>query len=221
MKQFLRNNGLGIAMFGIFAGSLVAMSIVGWHAANNERQEHRQSAESYVSYLGSGDFMEGVFENWESEFLQMWALVVLTIWLRQKGADESKPLRGKIPQETTSRYSIIRADTWSKRATAAGHTLYAHSLSIALISLFILSFVLHAAGGAAKQNEEAMTHSSSERVTAISYIGTSQFWFESFQNWQSEFFAVGMLMILSIKLRERGSPESKPVGRTHDNKTGA
>jgi hypothetical protein len=221
MKPFLRNNGLSLALFGIFAGSLISMSLVGWHAANNENRDHNKPTESYIEYIGSGDFIEGVFENWESEFLQMWALVVLTIWLRQKGADESKPLRGSIPQETSSRYSISAAESWEVRRRAIGHAVYSHSLGLALIAMFLLSFLMHAAGGAAKFNEEAETHGQSEHVSTISYIGTSQFWYESFQNWQSEFFAVGMLMVLSIKLRERGSPESKPVGSSYDHKTGS
>ena len=220
MKQFLRNNGLSIALFSIFFATLIAMSVVGWRSSNNENKDHQQPEQSYVSYLGSGDFIEGVFENWESEFLQMWALVVLTIWLRQKGADESKPMRGKIPQEVPSRYSLLRSETWGARKKAVAHTLYSHSLSLSLLGIFLISFALHAAGGAAKYNEEAMNHGDSERVTAVTYVGTSQFWYESFQNWQSEFFAVGTLMVLSIKLRERGSPQSKPVGKTYDHKTG-
>ena len=221
MKRFLRDNSLSLALFGIFAGTLIGMSVVGWYTANDENQQHDQPPESYVEYIGSGDFIEGVFENWESEFLQMWALVVLTIWLRQKGADESKPLRGNIPQETSPRYKLSLADSWETRMRAMGHAVYSHSLGLALIAIFIFSFLMHAAGGAAKFNEEAQSHSQTEKVSAISYIGTSQFWYESLQNWQSEFFAVGTLMLLSIKLRERGSPESKPVGKSYDHKTGS
>lgn len=221
MRRFLRDNSLSLALFGIFAGTLIGMSVVGWHTANDENQEHKQPSETYVEYISSGDFIEGVFENWESEFLQMWALVVLTIWLRQKGADDSKPLRGNMPQETSSRYKLSRADSWEAKMRALGHSVYSHSLGLALIAIFIFSFLMHAAGGAAKFNEEAQNHGQAERVSTISYIGTSQFWYESLQNWQSEFFAVGTLMLLSIKLRERGSPESKPVGKSYDHKTGS
>lgn len=221
MKLFWRDNSLSVVLFSIFWVSLVGMSAVGWHSANQDAIEHHQPTETYLGYIGSGNFVEGVFENWESEFLQMWALVVLTIWLRQKGADDSKPLRGKTAQDTSSRYSILRAGTWSSRKKAFGHALYSHSLSLALISIFFISFGLHAVGGAAMHNEEVIAHGNHDEVSPLSYISTSQFWYESLQNWQSEFFAVGMLLILSIKLRERGSPESKPVGKRYDHQTGS
>lgn len=220
MKRFLRNNSLSIVIFAIFFGTLVGMSVVGWKNNNEELKSHGEQTQQYVSYLTSGEFIEGVFENWESEFLQMWALVVLTVFLRQKGADESKPLRGSIPQETRPRFMLRHADSWQTAMRAMRHFLYAHSLGIALLLLFIISFFMHAAGGASAFNEEAKHHNESQRVTTLSYIGTSKFWYESLQNWQSEFFAVGSLMLLSIKLRERGSPESKPVGVRYDTKTG-
>lgn len=221
MKRFWKNNSLSIVLLSIFAASLIGMSIVGWHTANNDAAEHGQPAESYAIYLTSGDFTEGVFENWESEFLQMFALVVLTIWLRQKGADDSKPLRGKTEQDTSSRLSIVNAATWAQRGKAIRHTMYAHSLSTALLLIFVFSFVMHAVGGAMMYNDDAAAHHSSERVTPLGYVGTSQFWYESLQNWQSEFFSVAMLLLLSIKLRERGSPESKPVGASYDSRTGS
>lgn len=221
MKRFWTNNSLTIVLLSIFMVSVIGMSIAGWLTANNEARDHGQATESYGNYLRSGDFIEGVFENWESEFLQMWALVVLTIWLRQKGADDSKPIRGKTPQDTSSRYSILGASDWSERKKALGHALYAHSLGLALISIFFLSFALHAVGGSMMYNDDARMHGETSTVTPITYIGTSQFWYESLQNWQSEFFAVAMLLILSIKLRERGSPESKPVGVRYDTQTGS
>lgn len=221
MRRFWQNNSLSIVLFGIFFCALVGMSVVGWRSANNEALGHNQSTESYSTYVTSGDFIEGVFENWESEFLQMFALVMLTIWLRQKGADDSKPIRGKTPQDTSSRLSIIGAGDWKKRRKAIGHTLYSHSLSLALISIFLLSFLLHAAGGAAATNDEAAMHNDPERYSTLTYITTAKFWYESLQNWQSEFLAVGSLLLLSIKLRERGSPESKPVGKRYDQQTGS
>lgn len=219
MKRFLYEHSLTFVLLSIFTASVIGMSIVGWQTANRDLRDHHQPEEGYVEYLGSGDFIEGVFENWESEFLQMWALVVLTIWLRQKGADDSKPLRGKTPQDTSSRYSIIGAANWHDRGRAVRHTLYAHSLSLVLISIFALSFILHAMGGASAYNEEA-DYYHRPHVTPLSYVGTSQFWYESLQNWQSEFLAVATLLVLSIKLRERGSPESKPVGKSYDKQTG-
>lgn len=220
MKRFFYNNSLSIVLLTIFAVSLVGMSIAGWLTANRDLIEHQRPPESYGEYVVSGEFIEGVFENWESEFLQMWALVVLTIWLRQKGADDSKPLRGKTPQDTRSRYAFIRASSTSERMRALKHGLYAHSLSIALLAIFAMSFTLHAIGGSQAYNEEAAYYQRST-VTPLGYIATSQFWYESLQNWQSEFLAVAALILLSIKLRERGSPESKPVGKSRGTMTGS
>jgi hypothetical protein len=220
IRTFSRNNGLAIAMFGIFLASLIGMSVVGWHHENEQLVEHSQPSQSYTAYIASGNFAEAVFENWESEFLQMWALVILTVFLYQKGSDESKPLRGKAEQDTSSRYSILRASSWSNRKRALKHAFYSRSLGLTLLCFFILSFTLHAIGGTSAHNQEAQQHSE-ESIGVIQYIGTSQFWFESLQNWQSEFLAVGTLLVLSIKLRERGSPESKPVGKKYDHQTGA
>lgn len=207
-------------MFGIFAIALIGMSVAGWLANNETLVYHGQPIESYTSYLGSGDFIEGVFENWESEFLQMWALVVLTIFLYQKGSSDSKPIRGKAPQDTSSRYSILQSSSWQQTDKATRHFLYSHSLSLALFTIFVASFTLHAIGGHAAYNEEAILHDN-KTVSVLGFIFTAEFWYQSLQNWQSEFLAVGTLLVLSIKLRERGSPESKPVGKQHDQETGS
>lgn len=219
-KKFAQNNGLSIAMFSIFVLALIGMSIAGWQTNSETLKDHGQPAEYYTSYIVSGDFIEGVFENWESEFLQMWALVVLTIFLKQKGSSDSKPLRSKAPQDTASRYTIINTSSWRQTGKAAANFLYSHSLSLVLLGLFLISFVLHALGGAAAYNEEALRHGN-ETISTLGFVMTPDFWYQSLQNWQSEFLAVGTLLVLSIKLRERGSPESKPVGKKYDAKTGS
>lgn len=217
MKRFLRDNALSITMFGLFLLFLVGQSLAGHVAQNETLTSHGQSTLSYGQYLLSGDFIEAVFENWESEFLQMGALVVLTIWLRQKGAPDSKKLNHS--QDTHSRYAIIRASTWHLRKKAMGRALYANSLSIALFVLFAASFVAHGLGGVAAHNEEALQHQEAA-LSFWQFLGTAQFWFESFQNWQSEFLAVGTLVVLSIFLRQRSSPESKAIGEPNS-KTGS
>lgn len=219
MKHFLRNNSLSLVLFAIFFATIIGMSFAGLATANNEAEDHNARTETYVEYVASGDFIEGVFENWESEFLQMFALVFLTIYLRQKGSDESKPLRGKMPQDTKPRYSFKNATNTDEYWRALRHAVYSHSLSLSLLAIFIASFLLHAFGGAMAYNEEALRHGQ-ETLSTFGYIGTSQFWYESLQNWQSEFFAVGSLILMSIHLRERGSPESKPVGVSYNHTTG-
>ena len=219
LPRFIHNNSLAFAMFAIFLLSITGMSIVGWQANNETLSDHARPAISYGAYLTSGEFIEGVFENWESEFLQMWALIILTVYLRQKGSADSKPMKGKAKQDTSSRYAIIKAASWRARGRGVKHFIYSHSLGFAMFALFIGSFTLHALGGAEAYNDEARQHGTSQ-VSVTGFMGTSQFWYESLQNWQSEFLAIGALLVLSIVLRERGSPQSKPIGRTYDHTTG-
>lgn len=213
-KRFLVNNGLVIFMFSSFLVFIVGMSIAGHHDQNQELLDHGLAAQSYGSYLASGEFVEAVFENWESEFLQMAALVIATIFFFQRGSADSKRLRGKEPVDTHSRYSIIHATTFKGRVKSVGRALYSSSLSLALIALFLISFALHALGGVEAYNQESLMHGG-QTISTIAYIGTSTFWFESLQNWQSEFLAVGTLLLLSVYLRQRGSPESKPIGENN------
>lgn len=219
MRRFFFENSLSIVLLTLFLIFLIGVSITGWIEHNKQLHSHGGSTQHYIEYITSGEFGEAVFENWESEFLQMWALVMLTIVLRQKGSADSKKFRGKASVDTSSRYSIIRASNWHTRRKAIGDFFHAHSLGLALLSFFILSFVLHAFTGVAAYNDEAQQHGD-PRVSLWDYIVSSRFWFESFQNWQSEFLAVGILLILSIFLAERGSPESKPIGEPHE-KTGS
>lgn len=216
MRQFFHNNGLSIVLFGMFFFSFIGQYLTGIKEYNDDQREHHQPTVSYVEYLGEGHFIEATFENWESEFLQMGMYVVLTIFLYQKGSSESKN------PDTTTRVDVIpEKDLLSKDAPAPVRRgglalkIYQNSLSILLFSLFFLSFALHAFGGSRVYNQENAEHGDPERVTAIEYVGTSRFWFESFQNWQSEFLSIGAMVVLSIFLRQKGSPESKPVDSPH------
>lgn len=214
VRRFFLDNGLVIFMFSLFLVFIIGMSYAGYHHQNQELFNHGLPAESYGSYLVSGDFVEAVFENWESEFLQMAALVIATIFFYQRGSADSKRLRGKEAVDTHSRYSIIHATTFRTRVKSVGRALYSNSLSIALLALFLLSFVLHAFGGVDAYNQDQLMHGG-QQLSVIGYVGTSTFWFESLQNWQSEFLAVGTLLLLSVYLRQRGSPESKPIGESN------
>jgi len=210
MKRFINENSLSIVLFALFFVTLVGLSITGYTHYNQELTAHGQAEVSMTRFLTSGTYIESIFENWESEFLQMGALVLLTIWFRQKGSKDSKKLRGPDKAEVKSKYSITKTP-WPKKWDALKEALYANSLSLALFGLFFVSLALHALGGAAAYNQEAVQHGEST-VTTWQYISTSQFWFESFQNWQSEFLSVGVLIVFTIFLRQRYSPESKPMG---------
>ena len=211
MSRVWRENGLSIVVFGLFLVFLVAQSVAGHRVKVEESREHGEAPPSYGEYLTSGGFVEATFENWESEFLQMAAYVVLTVGLRQKGSAESKKLEGREKVDADPRRVKDKENApWPVRRGGFVLTLYEHSLGIALGLLFLLSFVAHALGGAADYSQEQLLHGGAP-VTTREYLATSRFWFESFQNWQSEFLAVGSIVVLSIFLRQRGSPESKPV----------
>jgi hypothetical protein len=212
----LKKNGLSIVMFFLFVVCLAGHSVSGWKAFNQEQTEHQQPHISWAEYLRTSEFAETVFENWESEFLQMGFYVILTVFLFQQGSSESKKLDGS--DEVNEDPAKHRDDPHAPGPVRRGGfllKLYENSLSLAFLLLFLVSFVGHAWSGARKQNEEAQLHGSPERVTLFEYMSEAQFWYESFQNWQSEFLAVFAIVVLSIWLRQRGSPESKPVHMAH------
>lgn len=215
MKQVFRRNGLSIALFGLFVLFEIGLSLVGQRQYNQEQTDHGQPTVGYLEYLSSPNFIEATMENWESEFLQMFAYVFLTAFLYQHGSAESKQLDQPEEVDRDPRFSSNKEDApWPVRKGGLVLKLYEHSLTLALLLLFIISFVLHAFSGARQYSMEQLEHGG-EPVNVLQYLGTSQFWFESLQNWQSEFFSIGMMVVLSIFLRQRGSPESKPVDSPH------
>ena len=214
MRRVLRDNALSLTMFGLFLVFLVAQSFAGYRSNNSENEEHGQPPESYAEYLTSGAFAEATFENWESEFLQMGAYVLLTAFLIQKGSPESKNPDGEEADQDPRTQRDNPDAPGPVRRGGLALTLYEHSLSIALFGLFLFSFVLHALGGHAEYNQQQLEHGQAA-VSLWGFVTSSEFWFQSMQNWQSEFLAVAALAVLGIWLRQRGSPESKPVAAPH------
>ncbi|MET0594203.1 MAG: DUF6766 family protein, partial [Polyangiaceae bacterium] len=167
------------------------------------------------AYLGSGHFLEALFENWESEFLQMGVFVVLSVKLRQKGSAESKPLDEPSKSDQDPReHAHERGVPWPVRRGGMVLVLYENSLAVAFMALFLVSFAMHAAGGYLRANDENAVRGVA-RESFADHLKSSQFWFESFQNWQSEFLAVLAIVVLTIFLRQRGSPQSKAVAARH------
>ena len=219
VRRFLHDNSLSLAMFGCFAVFAVGLSVVGFAEEDRQLAEHGQPTIGYLDYLHSASFVEAIFENWESEFLQMAAFVALTALLRQRGAPDSKRMAGRSAVDADPRRARVRRNTpWPVKAGGIWLRLYEHSLTIALMLLFVISFVLHAIGGASSFSEELAAHGEPP-ISTLAYLASARFWFESFQNWQSEFLSVGALIVLGIYLRERGSTESKPVADP-DSETG-
>jgi hypothetical protein len=215
MRRFLRENSLTLVMFGLFLVFLIGQIVAGYHDEKQELEDHGRPAIALTEYLTSGAFVEAVFENWESEFLQMAAFVFFSVFLRQRGSPESKKLEGKEEVDQDPEQQAPPPDApWPVHRGGLVLTLYKHSLSLALALLFLASFGLHALGGEHAYNEEQLLHHG-QTITLLQYLSGARFWFESFQNWQSEFLSVGALVFLSIFLREKGSPESKPVAAPH------
>jgi len=214
MKSVWRNNGLSIVLFLLFAIFLVGTAFAGHRNYNQDQQQHGGSAVSLAEYLGEGDFLEAVTENWESEFLQMAMFVLLTVFLYQKGSAESKD-----PDEDESvdaAPAALPADApWPLRRGGLLRKFYENSLGLALTVLFLASIWLHAVSGAKAYNQELAEHGIDDPLSSLEYAGTARFWFESFQNWQSELLAIFAMVVLSIYLRQKGSPESKPVHWPH------
>jgi hypothetical protein len=215
MRRILYEHSLSLVFLGLFSLALVGQSLTGHRQYNEERQEHGQPALPYGQYLRTGHFWEAVTENWESEFLQMGVYVLLTAFLRQKGSPESKKLAGEEAVDQDPRHVRPHPDApWPVRRGGIVLTLYAHSLTLALLLLFGVCFALHAVSGVREYNAEQRAHGGAP-ASALGYMGTATFWFESLQNWQSEFLSLTVMIVLAIFLRQRGSPESKPVDHPH------
>ena len=211
LRTIWHRHGLSIALVALFAVSMVGQTWTGWYAYNEEQRSHQQPTVTLGEYLTSGHFGEATFENWESEFLQMTFYVLLTAWLFQIGSSESKrpdvvELVDLDPRDSPNKEKA----PWPVRKGGVVLTLYENSLSIVFALLFLASFALHARNGLELFNEERMSHGEAP-VGAWQFLGSSQFWFESFQNWQSEFLSLAAMVGFTIILRQRGSPESKPV----------
>lgn len=206
--SFLYRNSLSIVFLSFMLVSWAVQYWFGWKEHNKELWEKGLNAVSFTEYASTGHFIQATFENWESEFFQMALYVALTACLRQWGSAESKSLDEK--EEVDREPKPSKDAPWAVRKGGWVLTLYKHSLTIAFVLLFLGSFVAHAYGTwlQVKQEEEPDMY-----FTDI--FSETRFWFESFQNWQSEFLSVASIVILSIFLRQYGSPESKPVDAPH------
>ncbi|WP_080779160.1 DUF6766 family protein [Chryseobacterium phocaeense] len=212
-KSFFYRNSLSIVLILLMLSCLIGQFFTGWKTENKELQENGVALLSLGEYIHSGHFIQATFENWESEFLQMMLYIVLTVSLRQKGSSESKSLEEK--EDVDRDPKPHPKAPWPVRKGGIWLAVYKHSLSLAFAVLFLASFGMHFYGSLKDYNEEQLSKNKAA-VTAFQYASDSRFWFESFQNWQSEFLAVASIVILSIWLREKGSPESKPVDMAHD-----
>jgi len=213
--DWFRDRSLTLTMLGFFAIFFVGQLLMGCQEFNQELIDHGARAISFSSYLFTGHPWEALFENWESEFLQMAVFVLLTTVLVQKGSPESRRPGVKELVDVDPRDFAEDPDApWPVRRGGWVLRLYEHSLGLAFVLLFLVSWIGHATGGFASYVQEQVVHGSA-RPPFTDYVTSARFWFESFQNWQSEFLSIALMVWLAVYLRQRGSPESKPVYAPH------
>jgi hypothetical protein len=213
--SWIRDRGLTLLLMSMFALLLVGQVATGFAEYNAAQQDHGRRLVTLTAYLGTGHPWEALFENWESEFLQMAVFVLLTTFLVQKGSPESRrPGATELVDSDPRDFADYPDAPWPVRRGGWILRLYEHSLGLAFVLLFLLSWAGHAFGGFAQYAADERLHNQSP-PTFIDYLVSSRFWFESFQNWQSEFLAIASMVWLAVYLRQRWSPESKPVHAPH------
>jgi hypothetical protein len=206
----MRNNGLSIVLLGLFLACWAGQAVAGHAEYNSDQSEHRQPTVTLSDYLATSHFWEATLENWESEFLQMAAFVLLTTVLYQRGSAESKRVGVREPVDIDARQVSVSDPPWPVRRGGLVLRLYENSLGLVLAILFMASILGHAIAGVRLFNENLVGHRQPP-VTLVEYATGGEFWFQSMQNWQSEFLSIWAMVVLTIVLRQKGSPESKPV----------
>jgi uncharacterized protein DUF6766 len=221
VRQFVRHNSLSLFFFAIFVGALVGQALAGHGVFNQEQLAHGGEPISLGRYLTSSHFGQAVMENWQSEYLQFMLMMLATVWLLQRGSPESKEIgqegRESNREQKIGEHAEPRSPRWA-RAGGWRTAIYSNSLLIVMAVVFFGSWFAQSVTGWNVYNSDQSDHGE-PRVSWLGYLGSSEFWENTFQNWQSEFLAVGSFAVLTIYLRQRGSPESKPVGAPH-HKTG-
>jgi hypothetical protein len=217
VRTFLRDNSLSIVFGSLFLLALIGQAFAGLAEYNNQQASHGLATISVVEYVTSADYAVDVTENWQSEYLQFSLYILLTIWLIQRGSPESKVpgLEGREtdkqqrlgPHVTQDSPRLAKTGGWRSR-------LYSRSLGLVMATIFVASWAAQSISGWARYNEERIAELH-DPLSWTAYVVSADFWSRSLQNWQSEFLAIGSMVVLSIYLRERGSPESKPTGSAH------
>jgi hypothetical protein len=216
MTRFLRHNSLGLFFLGIFLAALVGQAIVGHTDYNHAQIAHNDATLSLWRYVSSAAYWADVMENWQSEYLQFTLYILATIWLLQRGSSESKK-PGDEGLESDEEQMVGEQARWRSPGWARGGwrtSVYSNSLLGVMALIWVGSWAAQAVTGRVAYNAEQLDHHEAA-LSLLQYVGTSDFWDRTLQNWQSEFLAVGSMAVLSIFLRQRGSPESKPVGAAH------
>jgi hypothetical protein len=218
VRRFLRENSLSIFFGALFMAALVGQAIAGHVSYNQEQLAHGESAISLGRYLTSSAFGQAVMENWQSEYLQFMLFMLATVWLLQRGSSESKEIdkagRETEREQRIGRYASESSPLWA-RTGGVRTAIYSNSLLIVMGAIFLGSWLAQSLTGWSEYNDMQRVHGD-PTISWTSYLGNAEFWEATLQNWQSEFLAVGSFSVFAIFLRQRGSPESKPVGEPHE-----
>jgi hypothetical protein len=217
VRRFLFENSLSLCFGVLFLGALAGQSLAGQRAHNEEQVAHGAETVSWWDYVSSPEFGQAVMENWQSEYLQFALFILATVWLVQKGSNESKPLesvgRESDQKQKVGGHAAQDSPRWAK-VRGWRTALYENSLLLVMLALFAGSWFAQSVTAWRVFNEEQVEHDQATLGWAA-YVAKPDFWERTLQNWQSEFLAVGTMAVFTIYLRQRGSPESKPVGASH------
>lgn len=217
LRRFVRDNGMSLGFGGAFLLALAGQAVAGCAEFNNQLTTDGLARVGFLDYLTTSDFAVDVTENWQSEYLQFFLYIFATVWLLQRGSPESKEMHKAGTESDEEQWAGAHAREGSPRWAGVGgarQAVFSRSLGLVMAGIFLLSWLAQSVAGVAAYNAEQL-----RRLQApmgwTQYIGSADFWSRSLQNWQSELLAVASMAILSVYLRQRGSPESKPVGAPH------
>jgi hypothetical protein len=218
MIMRIRQHALSIAFGVIFLAALIGQSVAGLFEYNEQQASHGAMPVDWLGFVTSSEFVVDVAENWQSEYLQFFLFIFATIWLVQKGSPESKKPGeeglGSDDEQLVKEHARPDSPKWAK-VSDWRHTLYSNSLLFVMGAIFVIAWLAQSISGVVVFNAEQVEHQQ-DVLTWGEYLASADFWNRTLQNWQSEFLAVGSMIALSIYLRQRGSPESKPVGAPHE-----
>jgi uncharacterized protein DUF6766 len=216
--RFFREHGISLFFGSILLASLIGQSFAGLHQYNADAIQHHSSTYSWFRYVTSSEFGGDVFENWQSEFLQFFLYITATVWLLERGSSESKSMgdAGLMSDQSQFVRGYAKPNSpWWARAEGIRRRVYENSLGLAMLFCFLASWLGQSLTDWRAYNHDQLAHHSSA-ISWGEYWANADFWDRSLQNWQSEFLAIGTMAVFTIYLRQRGSPESKPVGAPHD-----
>ena len=218
MRRWVSENSLSLFFLGLFVIAVAGQSVAGLYEFNDHQTQHSEPTVSYGRYLVSSDFGADMLENWQSEWLQFWVFALATVWLIQKGSNESKKPEDagleSDEQQRVGEHAGRNAPRWAK-VKDWRLSLYSNSFFIVMGLVFLATWLAQSFVSWTVFNDQQQAHDD-PAISWLSYLGSADFWERSLQNWQSEFLAVGTMALFTIYLRQRGSPESKPVGAPHD-----